>query len=183
MAYPMAYLKAYPMSYLKAYPIPYGLTYGLPYGLPCGTPYGLQSLTKIIGTATSRLGQQLEHSYECMKFENPLPLPKTMLWNRQQQKALFANAKQHCQGRIQDFEMGGENIPKNQKLKYYFNIWGIREKKRKKGAQKKGGGGGENSPLSPPQDPPLIVKGEWGNKEIFSCFKLGKTAIVPTICQ
>ena len=26
-----------------------------------------------------------------------------------------------------------------------------------------------------------IEKGEWGNKEIFSCFKLGKTAIVPTI--
>ena len=28
-----------------------------------------------------------------------------------------------------------------------------------------------------------IEKGEWGNKEIFSCFKLGKTVIVPTIWQ
>ena len=60
------------------------------------------------------------------------------------------------QGRIQDFEMGGENITKNQKIKYYFNIWGIRKKKRKKGAQKKGEGGGENSPISPPLDPRLL---------------------------
>ena len=44
--------------------------------------------------------------------------------------------------------MGGENIKENQKIKYYFNIWGIRKKKeRKKGTQKKGV---ENSPFHLP---------------------------------
>ena len=35
------------------------------------------------------------------------------------------------QGRIQDFEMGGENIKQNHNIKYYFNILGIRKKKIK----------------------------------------------------
>ena len=58
------------------------------------------------------------------------------------------------EGRIQDFEMGGGNIKKNQKLKYYFNIWGTRKKKERRGLRKRGGGG-DNSPISPPLDPPL----------------------------
>ena len=41
------------------------------------------------------------------------------------------------QGRIHDFEMGGENIKKNQILFQYLRD----KKKRKKGAQKKGEGG------------------------------------------
>ena len=58
------------------------------------------------------------------------------------------------QGRIQDFEMGGEFCNNVREIKYDFNFWGIRKKKkeRKKGAQKKGG---ENSPILPPLDPRL----------------------------
>ena len=45
------------------------------------------------------------------------------------------------QGRIQDFEMGGEFCNNVREIKYDFNFWGTRKKKkeRKKGAQKKGG--------------------------------------------
>ena len=45
------------------------------------------------------------------------------------------------QGRIQDFEMGGEFCNNVREIKYYFNIWGIRKKKKKKkegGSEKEG---------------------------------------------
>ena len=63
------------------------------------------------------------------------------------------------QGRIQDFEMGGENIKKNSKNQILFQY--LKDKKKKKerrGFRKKEGvgGGGENSPISPPLDPRLL---------------------------
>ena len=48
------------------------------------------------------------------------------------------------------------SIREIREIKYYFNIWGVREKKKKerRGLRKRGGGG-ENSPISPPLDPYL----------------------------
>ena len=42
------------------------------------------------------------------------------------------------QGRIQNFEMGGEFCNNVREIKYYFNIWRIR-KRKKEGDSEKGG--------------------------------------------
>ena len=42
------------------------------------------------------------------------------------------------QGRIQDFEMGGEFCSNVREIKYYFNIWEIRKKKKEGGSEKGG---------------------------------------------
>ena len=48
--------------------------------------------------------------------------------------------------------MGGEFCNNVREIKYYFNIWGIREKKKEGDSEKRGD---ENSPISPPLDPRL----------------------------
>ena len=47
---------------------------------------------------------------------------------------------------------GWKYFKKSQKIKYYFNLWGIGKKKERRGLRKRMG---ENSPISPPPDPRL----------------------------
>ena len=64
--------------------------------------------------------------------------------------------EQTHQARIQDFEMGGEFLKRNQRNQILFQY--LRDKKRKKeGGSEKREGGFENSPIVPPLDPRLHI--------------------------
>ena len=67
----------------------------------------------------------------------------------------FKLSDQPVQGRIQDFEMGGQNIKKKLKNQILIQYLRDKQKKERRGLRKTGGGGGEKSPISPPLDPRL----------------------------
>ena len=51
---------------------------------------------------------------------------------------LLRHKPRQAQGRIQDFEMGGEFCNNVREIKFDFNIWGIRKKKERRGLRKRG---------------------------------------------